>query len=394
MLTSEQKIQIKQLFKKYINGKATPEEKVFVEKYYQYFDAADFDFENFSDKEKSEIKTSLLQKIDNRILEINNVPVLPLYRRVYMQLAVAAVFLIVIGGYGVYISQKLKPKIGLSQAMRFKNDIAPGHNGATLTLNNGQNIVLDSSGDGLVATDGAMNVMKENGEIKYEDLRSTNNNSPVYNTITTEKGKQWHLVLPDGSKVWLNAASSIHYPLSFINNERLVEISGEAYFEVVHNSSKPFKIKLPNGSIVEDIGTVFNINTYEEETISKATLVEGSIRVTNNGMSKILKPGQQAQINNYFQNSVDAIHIINDADLEETLAWKNGFFKFNGYSIDEIMKQVKNWYNVKIIYKDKIPDEFVAKIKRDMPVSEILKLLEATGLVHFEIDGNTITVIK
>jgi ferric-dicitrate binding protein FerR (iron transport regulator) len=147
--------------------------------------------------------------------------------------------------------------------------------------------------------------------------------------------------------------------------------------------------------MVEDIGTSFNIHAYKDEANSKTTLIEGLVSISQNGTNKILKPGQQAQIYKSFNNNNNnTISIINNVDLEETLAWKNGYFKFNGSSIEEVMKQVERWYNVEFIYKDKISDDFVAKIKRDVPVSEILELLEGTGLVHFEINGNKITVKK
>jgi ferric-dicitrate binding protein FerR (iron transport regulator) len=202
------------------------------------------------------------------------------------------------------------------------------------------------------------------------------------------------LTLSDGTKVWLNAESSLRYPASFASSalNREVEITGEAYFEVKHNAKQPFKVHLPNGSIVEDLGTAFNINAYADEADIKTTLIEGSLRVFASSASSAVKlvPGQQSvQI-----PQTRVIRVQNNVDLEEVTSWKNGRFSFTDASIETILKEISRYYDAEIVYTDKIPGQFVADISRDVPVSKLLHILELTNRVHFKIEGKKITVLK
>jgi ferric-dicitrate binding protein FerR (iron transport regulator) len=203
----------------------------------------------------------------------------------------------------------------------------------------------------------------------------------LYNTVTTDRGRQWQLTLPDGTKVWLNAASSIHYPLSFTGKEREVEITGEAYFEVVHNSKQPFKVKVA-GQVINDIGTSFNVNAYPDEPSLQTTLVDGVIMV--NGTK--LKPGQQAALIN---NQI----IVSSANIEQALAWKNGAFSFDNADIYTMMRQLSRWYNVEVIYEGK-PDStpFKGEIGRSLTLAQVLKVLESLH-VHFRIEEDKRIVI-
>jgi transmembrane sensor len=314
---------------------------------------------------------------------------------IYFTVSIAAMFLIVISIW-LFEQQSLKlDNKNQTQATRFKNDVAPGHNGAVLTLSNGQKIILDSTGNGLVTIDGNAKVIKKEGALRY-DAKPINPSalaSMAYNTLATDKGRKWQLTLPDGTMVWLNAASSIRFPLSFIGKERLVEITGEAYFEVKHNGKQPFRVKVENQTI-EDIGTSFNVNSYKEEGSIKTTLLEGSIKIeiANTSLVSILKPGQQAEISQ--ANNFDPhIRIRPDEDMDETMAWKNGNFSFRNADINSIMRQVSRWYDVDISYEGTIRDTFVADISQKEPISKLLKLLELTDRVHFRIEGKKVTVI-
>jgi len=202
--------------------------------------------------------------------------------------------------------------------------------------------------------------------------------------------------------VWLNSESSIKYPVFFAGKERKVEISGEAYFEVLKDASKPFKVKI-NGSVeVEVLGTSFNINSYEDEPTIRTTLLEGSVSVreepivgvnTNtNKLSVVLKPGQQAQMV-VGDNSNNGVRVVGAVDVDAVVAWKNGLFRFKGAELGAVMRQIARWYDVDVEYQGKLPDyPLVGNIPRNVPVSEILKLLELTGVVHFTIEGKKVTV--
>jgi ferric-dicitrate binding protein FerR (iron transport regulator) len=192
--------------------------------------------------------------------------------------------------------------------------------------------------------------------------------------------------------VWLNAESSLRFPVTFSGDTRTVEITGEAYFEVAHNARKPFKV-LANGTEVQVLGTHFNVHAYKDEPEIKTTLVQGSVKVRS-GLSTgelhtaILKPGEQAQMND------NKLTIANDIDMQQVLAWKNGQFMFNDATIESIMQQVTRWYDVDVRYDAKISKHFIANIPRNVPLSELLKLLELTDQVHFKIQGRQITVIR
>lgn len=304
-------------------------------------------------------------------------------------LSIAAVLLIALTGTLTYIFIRKdtgKPKEAVAALIQ-KQDIVPGGNFATLTLGDGSRVVLDSSMDGIVARQGNTKVFKlRNGEIKYEHSKSTG--SIFYNTMATPAGGQYHLVLPDGTGVWLNAASSITYPTAFSGRERNVSVTGEVYFEVTKNAAMPFKVKTGEQTI-EVLGTHFNVNAYENESAVKTTLAEGKVKVTDKDKTMLLQPGQQAQ-----NDRNGRLSLIGHPDMEETLAWKDGLFRFNGTDIETIMRQVARWYNVEVIYKDKISEQFVAEIPRSVNVSKLLELLALTKQVHFIINSRTITVTK
>ncbi len=271
----------------------------------------------------------------------------------WLRLSAAAAILILFSA-GIYFLSLHHPEPGEGSTGRLtiqpvKNDIAPGSNKAILTLANGKQIILDSAHKGTIALQGNANIIKtDSGSLTYSPEPGEGPSATVYNMLTTPRGGQYQLTLPDGSQVWLNAASSIRYPTAFTGKERRVEITGEAYFEVVHNSRMPFRVKAGN-ELVEDLGTSFNVNAYSDEPAQTTTLVAGSVKIGN----LILKPGEQAAFNT--EGKTD---LISNANIEDILAWKNGRFRFSSVSIETIMRQAARWYDMQVEYKGKINETF------------------------------------
>ena len=270
-----------------------------------------------------------------------------------------------------------------------RHDFPPGGNKAVLTLADGSSIILDSAKNGMLTQQGNAKVIKlQNGKVAYEKGESGLVAKVEFNTVTTPRGGQYQLELADGSRVWLNAASSITFPTSFNGNKREVKITGEAYFEVAHNANMPFSVKV-NDMEVKVLGTHFNVNAYADETMMKTTLLEGSVKVSKGNESALITPGEQAQI----AGKADKIEIKRNVDLEEIVAWKDGKFLFQDADIHGIMRQLERWYNITVSYEGNITnEEFVGVISRDVNISQILNMLEKTGAVKFEIVGRKIIV--
>lgn len=257
---------------------------------------------------------------------------------------------------------------------------------AVLTLADGSKIYLDSSVTGKQIQKGPISIdVSQNGDVKYSN---SDNNEVVYNTLSIPKGsKPLSLTLSDGTKVWLNAASSITYPTRFIGKERKVDMTGELYYEVAKNESMPFVVKI--GEVdVKVLGTHFNINAYDNHLTKKITLLEGAVQVTKNAQIVKLAPGQQAETGS------NKVTVNDHLDLEQVMAWKNGQFNYTGSDLKTIMKDIERFYDIEVEYKDDIPYQFVAKISRDVPVSSFLEKLEMTNLVHFKIVGKKIIVTR
>ncbi len=268
-----------------------------------------------------------------------------------------------------------------------KNDIAPGTNKAILTLDDGSEVVLDNSKNGTLSTQGSTNIVKPaNGQLLYETAQASNA-KPMYNTVKTPKGGQYQVVLSDGTKVWLNAASSLRFPLVFVGNERRVEMTGEVYFEVAKNPKKPFKVIADKQEVLV-LGTHFNVMAYPNEKFIKTTLIEGSVKITKDNRSMVLEPNQQAKVG--FDNGV--FRTVNDADIAEELAWKDGYFQFNNTSLETIMRQLERWYDVDVQYIGKIPDEhFTGRLPRNTNLSNVLKILSMSQ-IQFKIEGKVIVI--
>jgi len=293
-------------------------------------------------------------------------------RLIYFKWAAAAVFAACLFGAGYYLLTTKNTAPSKQTIVSNERKIVPGGNKATLTLASGETIILEDVQKGSVATQGDIAINKvADGSIVYDASGKKDvGEEIVYNVLTTPVGGQYHITLSDGTGVWLNASSSIKYPSKFIGSERRVEITGEAYFEVVHNASVPFRV-LAGKQMIEDIGTAFNINSYDNEPTLKTTLVEGKAKVTSNSESLMLDPGQQTQLNPNDQK----LRLVSGVDVGEVIAWKNGLFKFNNASLPEVMRQVARWYNVKVQYEGKMENrKFNGEIARRTSLQEMLEI--------------------
>jgi ferric-dicitrate binding protein FerR (iron transport regulator) len=305
--------------------------------------------------------------------------------------AAAAAILLVSAGY--YFLNRPVNKTADTPVIVKANDVAPGGDGAILTLANGEKIVLDSAANGKLAVDGNAAITKTgNGQLAYKTIKSGKlqaTNQIAYNTLTTPRGKKTHVTLADGTQVWLNASSSIRFPTNFTGTDRTVEITGEAYFEVAKNTAMPFIVKKSGTDYgVQVLGTSFNVNAYDDESAIRTTLLDGSVRVYQGAAGGLLKPGQQAVCNG--QGKID---VINDVNIGNVMAWKNGVFHFDRSDIGTVMRQIARWYDVDVTYKGTITQHFGGTISRDVNVSRVFDMLEMTGAVKFSIEGRKVTVV-
>jgi transmembrane sensor len=321
-----------------------------------------------------------------------------------------AAAVLIIFGIGAYLwntqKQKEKPVVAQTQNPNpVKNDVAPGGNKATLTLADGTKIILDSASDGIIAKQGNVTIEKNQNKIIYPSLREgsgVGSNNISYNTMTTPRGGQYQLTLPDGSQVWLDAESSIKYPTAFTGKERKVRITGEAYFEVAKNKTKPFIVSVSSGDgkretesktlEIEVLGTHFNVNAYKEEPTKNITLLEGSVRLTSH-FSPVtsvltLKPGQQGQLNPRNEKLSLAVH----PDIEQVMAWKNGLFNFNNVDLQTMMRQLERWYDITVQYQGAIPKmTFKGELDRGLQLSQVLEILKDQE-IRYTIQGRTLLI--
>jgi ferric-dicitrate binding protein FerR (iron transport regulator) len=307
-------------------------------------------------------------------------------RRLFWVLTVAAIIIVSLG-FSLYVlfRSPSKHQDQVNVASTNNKAIVPGGNHGVLVLADRSVIKLDSVGNGVVSTQGAITVTKkDSGQLVYSSNGQVSAGETGFNTLKTPRGGQYQVVLPDGTKVWINAASSLKYPAFFAANERKVELNGEAYFEVAKNPKSPFRVTVNGKPGVEVLGTHFNIMAYSDEPFMAATLLEGSVKVG----STILKPGQQAKV----EFTEQKIQVVNDIDINEIIAWKNGKTSFKDASIQTIMRAVSRWYDVDISYEGKIPDKrFKGGLPRDANLSDLLSVLEQSG-IHFRVEGKKITV--
>ena len=388
-----------ELLSKYNNGTATTQEREFVEKFLAIMDyrktnvLAGFDEEK--DRMEKELEDRLLQTIhQDTASTVRTVHRVHFLRRAGWWAAAAAIIVLLTGTAYWFLNKtpQQQPVARITPA----DDVQPGRQGAYLTLADGRRILLDSLGNGVVASEKGAQVVMKDGELTYNPAVA--HNAPVtYNTISTPRGRQFALQLPDGSKVWLNAASSLRYPVVFTGTERRVEITGEAYFEVAKikrdGARMPFIVSINNTTTVEVLGTHFNVNAYADEEMIKTTLLEGKVKVNSaigNRQSAILKPGEQAILSQKSQSSHNIS--VQTADVEAAVAWKNGTFSFTNASLETVMRQLARWYNIEVAFVGDVPGgAFNGEIDRSLTLDQVLKGLTKTR-VHYTIQKNKLLI--
>lgn len=293
---------------------------------------------------------------------------------------IAASFLMVVSVGWYLFSYHGSPAIETASM----EDFQAGSNKAELTLADGQKIILDNATNGKLALQGNTVISKTaDGKVMYGN--QGDNGAVVTNTMRTPRGGQYHLVLADGTGVWLNAASSITYPSSFNSDVREVEITGEIYFEVAHNAAKPFRVKSTNQT-VEVLGTHFNINAYENESGVSTTLLEGSVRVVAGAAKRVIRPGQQARLNGSQIN-------VQEVDIDEAIAWKDGYFDFTDSNIQSVMRQISRWYDVDVEFEGPITKEtFTGKIPKTFNLGKTIEVMQMSKSVKLTVQGRRIMV--
>jgi hypothetical protein len=387
-----------ELAHRFTSGTATDEEKALL---HQWFDGADREEiehvllpeQETEDDVRVRIKTRLLLAIEQEPQETKPqtglATVMGSPRRIgyYVRWIAAAVTLFAVSGTGLYFWKAHKSRQAaccVPAVVISHNDPQPGGNKATLLLGDGSVVNLGAAKNGVIRKVAGTLIDKQDGQLRYNV--SAADLAPEMNTIQTPRGGQYQVILPDGTKVWLNAASSLTYPTAFNGAGREVRLNGEAYFEVAGYKDKPFKVMVGNMQ-VNVLGTHFNVMAYEDEKAISTTLLEGAVKVTSGGASHLLKPGQEGRLD----RSSDAFSLM-EVNADEAVAWKNGVFQFGGASIETVMREIVRWYDVDVEYQGRTDEHFRGTISRDVNASEVLKMLELAGAVHFAVDKKKIIV--
>lgn len=371
---------LKDLIRRYLKGAATPEEAGALNEWYDSFD----DSEVPLPLEPGEDRQMLEQRLLNRLRPAMQ-PV-PVKRTGYRRYAAAAAIAAVIAAAGIagwQHRQSSSPKNITAAGVAARKDVPPANKKAMLTLADGSTIALDDAANGAIGRQGGAEVIKkEKGQLAYTP--GNTGGEIVYNTLTVPRGGQFQVVLPDGTRIWLNSASSLRYPTSFKGTERKVTLQGQAYFEIAANAAKPFKVQANEMEVVV-LGTRFDMMAYADEPTINATLIDGKIKVQD----KILRPGQQAVL------ALSGHQLtVRDADVNKIMAWKNGLFVFNNMDLRTILREVSRWYDVEVTYKTAPGKElYGGGISRNLNLSEVLHVLEENGTNHFRIDGNKVEVL-
>jgi ferric-dicitrate binding protein FerR (iron transport regulator) len=305
--------------------------------------------------------------------------------------AAVAVLLLLSAGFLLWLRPNPKPIAKTEEKNHYKNDIpAPVGSKSRLILADGSSVLLDDAKNGELAKEGNTAIIKENGELNYKNGQRENEKIIKNNTLECGKGGFEKLTLEDGSKVWLNSNSSLTYPVAFIGNERRVSIKGEAYFEVAHNSAKPFMVDVNGKESVKVLGTHFDIMAYEDESEIRTTLLEGSVQVSKDNKIRTIKPGEQVRMSGDGE-----MRVVDSANVEQVVAWKNGLFDFDGTDIKSIMRELQRWYPIDVKFQPGVSGNFSArKLSKDAPISKVLGYFELTEGVHFKVEGNSVTVTR
>jgi len=357
------------LIEKYILKTATLEEQRELQDWFDAENNREIVWSLDMFEEEVSVKARMLSKINERTI------VKPSAIRLWPRIAAVASIVLVLGGslffYRYLASGNLKGRLSSKAA-----EISPGRNSATLTLADGKRIILSNKGHGQLAKEAGVIISKAaDGQIVYQISGSNENKNTNINTLSTANGETYTILLPDSSKVWLNAASSLKYPSNFAAlKNREVFLTGEGYFEVAKDKRHPFIVHTLKQA-VEVLGTHFNVSSYAQDILEKTTLLEGSVNITTQNATTKLKSGEQAQTGS--GNTV----VTNEIDVEEAVAWKNGYFYFKSADLKTIMRQISRWYDVDVEYRSEPnSDLFYAEASRNIPVSELFKILKSSGI--------------
>ncbi len=376
-----------ELAQKWLNGTITEDEKKEFNEWYE----RNGDQPLHIPQEFATSEEALQQRIWQAVSEQRKAKVMTLKRHGFLKVAAAVLVIACSAAFYVYLSRQNAPAPAGSAPVAKRETtpppaIVPGGNKAVLVLGDGTSVILDTTANGTIAQ--AKNARVEklgDGQLAYSPLKG-GPAALTYNTLSTPRGGQYHITLADGTRVWLNAASSLRFPVAFTGAERLVELTGEGYFEVVKNTAQPFKVKVGDMEI-RVLGTHFNVMAYQDEETANTTLLEGAVRISKKEVTALLKPGQQAQV-----SPKGRIKVQQGINTEEAVAWKNGYFNFEGTSIETIMRQLERWYDIDVEYKNHVNTRFYGTIARNVGIDKVFKMLELTGAVHFTINGSKVVV--
>jgi transmembrane sensor len=374
MPTQKHTRQLRNLLRKYLRGECTSAEVRFVESYWAWFDREPEVFATLTEGEREDLRERLLARIDIRAAELETERVIPLYRRVWVRTAAAAVVIGFVCLTYFYVNRPAHVPAPATHAIAAA-DVNPGTTRATLILSNGQRIVLDTARSGLIAQQGATQVKTGDKGLTYDH---GNDGELRYNTLMTRKGEQYPLVLSDGTKILLDAASSIRYPVAFTGKDRTVEINGRAWVEVAPVADKPFFV-VKGKQKIEVLGTSFDVNAFDNEASMIVTLVEGKVRVSNTNERGLLSPGQQA----ILADHTEGIKIVDHADVAAATAWKNGRIVFHEADMGTVLREIERWYDIDVEIRSPLPDKkYYFDISRTAKLSEILRLFEIYHLPY------------
>ncbi|MBB5637838.1 hypothetical protein HDE68_003763 [Pedobacter cryoconitis] len=375
----------------YLEGTADEDQILFLEQYFDLFEELEEILEYHNLMQTRNVGNLMHSRIHQDITRWEDLEkkseVVTGSSMKYWYMAAAAIF---VTFTSVYIYQANQNKFESINQYKVAS-IVPGRSKAILTLSNGSKIILADSKNGEITNQSGTIITKKDSQLVYQKSGSSPADKYAYNAVETPKGGQYQLVLPDGTKVWLNAASSLRYPLAFQGNERKVELTGEAYFEVAKDKTRPFKVH-SNNQVVEVLGTHFNINVYSNEPFIKTTLLEGSVKVTNSSTNAqtIIRPGEQSIIQKTGNSAIK----VKDVDMDEAVAWKNGYFMFNSEQLESVLRKISRWYDVDIQYQNEELKHqlFSGTLSKYLSVSQVLKKLELLQSVHFKTEGRKIIV--
>ena len=381
------------LVDKVASGTASREDLILYNHYYSQLQEGQLEWDEEKLGSRDELEKLILGRIDGALgFDKRASRTVQFYKRPLPR--VAAVLLVTLAaGWLIIRHDHIRPtRLPAASSPGMAEEIRPGTGQATLTLTNGSRIILSNRKAGMIAKQGATQVLKlDDGRLAYKSgqLSSTGEvHTAGSNILSTPYGGKYQATLSDGTIVWLNAGSSLKFPTAFTGSERTVELTGEAYFEVAKDPAKPFTVFIRDMQ-VKVLGTHVDIMGYEDESVVKTSLLTGSVKVTNGKNAVMLKPGQQARL-----NAAGLLSTADHADMTEVLAWKNDLFDFEGADILSVMRQIARWYNVEVVYKDHIDQHFTGRIERSVHITEVLKMLELTEKVHFNIEGRKITVTR